>query len=186
MAIEGYDESMSADDELALLEKQNTNLAPTKDGDESRATSPAEENKTKPKPVEKTVSKQQYDALASEVAKYKRELRAKQTEDEIKASELEETRAKEQEELEMLRKEKKLMSYKASFLGLGYDEGLASEASEALSENDMNAVFATMKKYSAGVEKALRAKILKETPVPPAGNKDDRDKDPFIEAFKNG
>ena len=51
----------------------------------------------------------------------------------------------------------------------------------------MDSVFANMKKHTIGLEKALRAQILKETPAPPAGeNKDPENIDPFIQAFKEG
>ena len=72
-------------------------------------------------------------------------------------------------ELEALRREKTLSNYKASYLSQGYDERLADEAATALADGDMDTVFALMKKHSMNTEKSLRAKILKEIPVPPAG-----------------
>jgi hypothetical protein len=38
-----------------------------------------------------------------------------------------------------------------------------------MADGDMDTVFSLMKKQAANTEKALRAKILKEIPVPPAG-----------------
>ena len=72
-------------------------------------------------------------------------------------------------ELETLRREKTLSSYKASYLSQGYDEALAEATATAMVDGDMDTVFANMKKHSDGMEKSLRAKILKETPTPPAG-----------------
>jgi hypothetical protein len=187
--IEGYNESMSAEEKLTLIEKQETK--PTSEQKDEKAethhaATKKEETTSNPKLGDKTIPKSQFDAVSSELARVKKELRAKQSEDERKASELEETRAKEQEELKALRKEKELMGYKASFLGLGYDEQLATETADALSDNDMDAVFAAMKKQNDNLEKNLRAKILKETPTPPAGDNSNIDEDPFIAGFKKG
>lgn len=72
-------------------------------------------------------------------------------------------------ELEALRREKTLSNYKASYLSQGYDERTAEDAATALADGDMDTVFSLMKKQAITTEKALRAKILKEIPVPPAG-----------------
>ena len=72
-------------------------------------------------------------------------------------------------ELESLRREKTLSNYKASYLSQGYDERLADEAATALADGDTDMVVALMKEHAATMEKTLRAKILKEIPVPPAG-----------------
>lgn len=173
--IEGYSDDLSAENKLALLEKYQPELQDSNEPDEDNSNSEnklnnnsSENDVTKKK--EKFIAKGLFDKVASELAKTKKELRAKMSEEEAK----EHDRQQEQEsmtlELESLRKEKTLSTYKASFLSLGYDEQLAFEAAEALSEGDMDAVFDNMKKHITKVEKDLRAKILKETPVPPAGN----------------
>lgn len=190
-SIEGYSEDMSADDKLALLEKQET-PAPAVPADTLKNTPPTDAQKTDPAPAapktsEKTIAKSQFDKLASELAAAKKQLRAKMSEDEQKELDRQQEQENMKQELEALRKEKTLSSHKASLLSLGYDEQLASDTADALVEGDMDAVFANMKKYGANVEKALRAKILKETPVPPTGNNAEvKDKDPFIETFKKG
>ena len=73
-------------------------------------------------------------------------------------------------ELETMRKEKTLNNYKANFMGLGYDAQMAEDIATAMAENDMDTVFALQRKQKMLDEKALRAKILKETPTPPAGD----------------
>lgn len=191
-SIEGYSEDMSAEDKLALLDKQETNPATTAPTDAPKDAPPTNEQKPDPAPAaskagEKTIAKSQFDKLASELAAAKKQLRAKMSEDEAKELDRQQEWEEKEQELTALRKEKTLSTYKASFLALGYDEQLASETADALTESDMDAVFANMKKHTANAEKALRAKILKETPVPPAGNNvEEKDKDPFIEAFKKG
>lgn len=164
--VEGYREDMTAEEKLALLENMETEPQPNNDPEPAPNPSPA------PAPNHKdgVISKAQFDKVSKELAAAKRQLRAKMTNDEIE----EERRRQEQEdmqlELETLRKEKTVSGHKASFLSQGYDEALADEAANAMADGDMETVFAVMRKHNVTAEKALRAKILKETPVPPAGD----------------
>ncbi|MDR2044900.1 MAG: hypothetical protein LBQ15_11180 [Clostridium sp.] len=186
-SIEGYSEGMSDSEKLALLENQSTDGSPKVEKETEIEDETKVETKVDTKSASKMVDKKLFDKAASEVANLKRQLRAKMSEDEAKELDRQQEMESAKQELEQLRKEKTLTAYKASFLSIGYDDELASETADALAEGDMDAVFTNMKKYGANIEKALRAKILKETPAPPAGNsKDEKDKDPFIEAFKKG
>ena len=163
--VEGYREDMTAEEKLSLLENMDTDPTPQPDPEPDPAPTP---NKAPSR--EGMISKAQFDKVSKELAAAKRQLRAKMTNDEIE----EERRRQEQEdmklELETLRKEKTVSNHKASFLSQGYDEALADEAANAMADGDMETVFAVMRKHSVNAEKALRAKILKETPVPPAGD----------------
>ena len=165
--IEGYREDMSAEEKLTLLENHEP-AAP--------ATEPAAEPKKEAAPAANQkgyVSKAQFDKVSSELANAKKQLRSKMTEDEQREADRAASELAMREELDTLRKEKMLSYYKASYLGLGCEEKLADEAAVAMADGDMDSVFATMKKHIANMEKELRAKILKETPVPPAGNNSD-------------
>lgn len=163
--VEGYREDMTAEEKLSLLENMDTDPNPQPDPEPDPALTPS-----KAPSREGMISKAQFDKVSKELAAAKRQLRAKMTNDEIE----EERRRQEQEdmklELETLRKEKTVSNHKASFLSQGYDEALADEAANAMADGDMETVFAVMRKHSVNAEKALRAKILKETPVPPAGD----------------
>ena len=163
--VEGYREDMTAEEKLSLLENMDTDPNPQPDPELDPAPTPS-----KAPSREGMISKAQFDKVSKELAAAKRQLRAKMTNDEIE----EERRRQEQEdmklELETLRKEKTVSNHKASFLSQGYDEALADEAANAMADGDMETVFAVMRKHSVNAEKALRAKILKETPVPPAGD----------------
>lgn len=163
--VEGYREDMTAEEKLSLLENMDTDPNPQPDPEPDPAPTPS-----KAPSREGMISKAQFDKVSKELAAAKRQLRAKMTNDEIE----EERRRQEQEdmklELETLRKEKTVSNHKASFLSQGYDEALADEAANAMTDGDMETVFAVMRKHSVNAEKALRAKILKETPVPPAGD----------------
>lgn len=158
--IEGFREDMSAEEKLALL----ASYEPTPPAADTKPeTAPAA-------PQKGFVTKAQFDKVSSELAAAKKQLRSKMTEDEQREADRMASETAMREELEMLRKEKMISTYKASYLAQGYDEKLAEEAANAMAEGDSDSVFAVMRKHSANMEKELRAKILKETPVPPAGN----------------
>lgn len=167
--IEGYREGMSAEEKLALFESHN-DPAPAPAPTPAPAPAPNPEPKPTPAPISGTVSKATYDKVASELAAAKKQLRAKMTEDEQKEADRLASEEAMKMELETLRREKTLSSYKANYLSQGYEEALAEATATAMVDGDMETVFANMKKHSDSMEKNLRAKILKETPVPPAGD----------------
>ena len=149
--VEGYREDMTADEKLALLD--NYEPAPA------------------PEPINsKVVPKSQFDKVSSELAAAKKQLKSKMSEDEQKELDRAASEEAMKQELATLRREKTIGSHKASFLSQGYDEALAEEAAVAMTDGDTDTVFSIMRKQSVNAEKALRAKILKETPVPPAGD----------------
>lgn len=159
--FEGYREDMTADEKLALLDSQEEEKQPPAE--------PEPEQQPPAKPTPGLISKVQFDKVASELAKVKKELRARMTAEEQKEADRMASDEAMRLELETLRREKTLNSYKASYLSQGYDERIAEDAATAMADGDMDTVFALMKKQAANTEKALRAKILKEIPVPPAG-----------------
>lgn len=169
--IAGYREDMTADEKLALLETQEEDNQPPAEPEQENPspTQPEPEQQPPVKPTPHMISKVQFDKVASELAKVKKELRARMTAEEQKEADRMANDEAMRLELESLRREKTLSNYKASYLSQGYDERLADEAATALADGDMDTVFALMKKQATNSEKALRAKILKEIPVPPAG-----------------
>lgn len=159
--VAGYREDMTADEKLALLDTQEEEKQPPAE--------PEPEQQPPAKPASGLISKVQFDKVASELAKVKKELRARMSAEEQKEADRMASDEAMRLELETLRREKTLNSYKASYLSQGYDERTAEDAATAMADGDMDTVFALMKKQAANTEKALRAKILKEIPVPPAG-----------------
>lgn len=196
-SMEGYDPEMSAEAKLELLEnysgpassaepKAQVNETPKPEPNDEPAANRADHVHSK-EATEKMISKRLFDKTASELAATKRQLRAKMSEEETREYERKQAQESMEQELAALRKEKTLSSHRAAFLSLGYADDLAHETAEALSDGDMDAVFANMKKHITGYEKMLRAQILKDTPTPPSGDKADvKEVDPFIEAFKKG
>lgn len=112
------------------------------------------------------------DKAASEAASYKKQLREKQTDDEVKAAEREAKFAEIMAEVEALRHEKTVGTYTASYLAMGYDEKLAKATAEAMAKGDTETVFKNQKLHLETREKALRTELLKQTPNPAAGGSD--------------
>lgn len=147
-SIEGY-ESMTAEEKLKALEA-------------------LEQPENKPDP-ETSKLKTQLSKANTEAAELKRKLQEKMTEEEKRKQQEEEERQKMAEELESLRKEKTIASYKASYLSMGYDEATAEASAKAMADGDMTTVFANQKAFQEAHDKAVLAGAVKTTPTPPAG-----------------
>lgn len=119
------------------------------------------------------VSKSVFDKTASDLAAAKKSLKERMTEDEAKAAKEAEERATLMARLEELEREKIVTTYTNAYLAMGYDEKAAKSSAEALAKGDMETVFAAQKTHNETREKALRAEILKQTPPPAGGKKDD-------------
>lgn len=121
-----------------------------------------------------------------EAAEYKRQIREKQSEQERLAAEQEEENKKVREERDALLKEKTVLEYTAKYLAMGYDNDLAADTAKALSDGDMQKVFANQetfqKKYKQSIENGELQKQQKLTGGKPAG-KDDVDVDKMKAAF---
>ena len=115
------------------------------------------------------VRKELLDKATSEAAGYKKQLREKLSEDEKATAERDEQFRAITEELETLRTEKAIDTAAKRWMGLGYDEKLATETAKAMVSGDTEKVFANHAKFIAEKEKALRAELLKDTPAPPPG-----------------
>jgi hypothetical protein len=172
--VEGYREDMSADEKLALLENyEPATPEPEPEPAPEPAPAPAPEKPaphTSPTPKPGYISKRDYDRVSSELAAAKRQLRSRMSEEEQREAERQDEIAARDEELKSLRRDRTLSMHKASFLGLGLGEDLAAEAAEKLADGDSEGLFDALKRHQTGYEKSLRAKILAETPKPPASD----------------
>lgn len=112
------------------------------------------------------VSKAVADKYASDAADWKKKHNALLSEEEKKKQA--DTQAMEdmKKELEDLRRERQVSSYKASYLAQGYDEKLAEATAKALVDGDMETVFRNGATYKAELEKKIKADVLKNTPKP--------------------
>ena len=120
--------------------------------------------------MSKFVSKELYDRAASDTANYKKQLRAKQSEDEQKAAADAEERARLIEENNQLKLEKAIAENAKGLVAIGYDEKLATEVATALHNGDAKAVIAAQAKFVDAQKKAVLAEAVKQTPAPPVGN----------------
>ena len=116
------------------------------------------------------VSKEVFDKTASELATSKKQLREKMSAEELKAKEDAEKWDELIKERDALLREKTIAGHKANYLALGYEEKLAAETAEAMTNGELDKVFANQKKHIEAVEKKIRADVLKATPTPEGGN----------------
>ena len=118
--------------------------------------------------AEKEKYKSASDKASSEAAKYKKELRSKQTAEEQEAEAKAEADKLRDEELESLRKElnhnKAVSAYKAI-----PDEKVVETLIEAVSESDHNAIAAIIENQKKAAVKAAQAEWLKSRPQANAG-----------------
>ena len=119
------------------------------------------------------VAKSVFDKTASDLAAVKKSLKERMTEDEAKAAKEAEERAELLSRLKELEHEKAVNTYVNAYLTIGYDEKTAKLSADALVKGDMDTVFANQKTHIESREKTLRAELLKETPPPAGGKKDD-------------
>lgn len=148
--IEGYKEDMTAEEKLKLYESYDI-AEPSYDG---------------------YIKKDTFDKTASELASVKKQLKDRMSEDEVKEAERAQKDAEIMEELKTLRAEKLVSEMKARYLGLGYDEKLASDTAKAYAEGNIDAVFKNQKIFQENSKKAIEAELLANTPRPPVGDGD--------------
>ena len=106
--------------------------------------------------------------LSSENAEWKRKHREAMSEEERKAQEVADELKQLREQNATLLRESGVAKHKAKFLGMGYEEALASDAAVAMVDGDMEKLFTYQQKHQEALEKKIRADALKGTtkPVP--------------------
>ena len=139
-------------------------------------TEPAKETKPDPE-LEKL--KAALSRANSEAADYKRQLREKQTEKERADAERAEADKAMREELETLRKEKRVSDYTGKCLALKMDADLAGKTAAALADGDMESVFDCLTAFVEATKTRLNNEALNRQPglsagIPPTkGNTED-------------
>ena len=145
--IEGYD-TMSAEDKLKALEGYEY-----------------EDNSSELEKQKNLLSK-----ANSEAADWKKKYNALSEDGKNTKEGLEKQVGDMQKELDALRRKDKISEYTAALLGQGFKEENAKEAAQALADGDMAKYFECSKKHTEGLETDIKAKLLKDTPTPPAGD----------------
>lgn len=129
------------------------------------------------------VAKSTFDKTASELAQVKKDLKARMTEEEIKAKEAAEELAKYKAEAEALRKEKNIASNKAQLISIGYDEALAQATAEAMEKGDIATVIKNQASVLENAKKIAKGEAMAST-TPPAGKANDGGKTITKEQFE--
>jgi len=112
---------------------------------------------------------------SADAAEWKRQLRQKQTEAERAEAERAEADKAMREELETLRKEKRVSDYTGKCLALNMDAELAGKTANALADGDMDSVFDCLKDFVDATVTRLNNEALNRQPnlstgVPPTTN----------------
>jgi hypothetical protein len=112
-----------------------------------------------------------------EAAEYKKQLKAKRTDDENAAQEQADKLAELQKQNEeyaktvaALTNEKTIATYKAEFVKQGYEAALADKAANALAENDTAKLFKCQSEFMTAHDTAYKASLLKDMPTPPGAD----------------
>lgn len=105
----------------------------------------------------------------SEAADYKKQLRAKQTDDEANATAQRMEHDRLVQENADLKRSIALSEKKAKLVSMGYDEKMADETAAAMVDGDMDKVMANQSKYLESQKKNIMADHMRNTPRPTAG-----------------
>ena len=101
-----------------------------------------------------------------DAAEWKRKHNALLSEEELKRQKEADEKQAMIDELNTLREEKLIGSYKTSYMANGYDEALADATARALAAGEMEKVFANQKAFQDAHDKALKAQLMGKTPKP--------------------
>lgn len=151
MLGDAYKEGMTAEEIEAALENYEMPKAPDNSEEIARL-------------------KASVDKATAEASKYKKELNAKLSSDEVKAKEDAEAYQKLVEERDNLLKEKNMSNYRAKFLENGYDKDLAEKSASALVDGNFTAVFDYLGKHMTNMEKKFKSENIDRTPKPSGGD----------------
>lgn len=160
-------------DEQTVVSTETTENAVEQTKNEPAKTEPKKDERPANAEVEKL--KAALSKANGEAAEYKRQLREKQTEAErAEADRLEQERQM-REELESLRKEKRVSEYTAQCVSLDFDPDLAAQTANALVDGDMTAVFNCLKAFIEATKTRLTNEALNRQPglstgIPPTTN----------------
>lgn len=130
------------------------------------------------------IKKEVFDAKASEAAELSKKLKSKMTEEEAAKAQAEADRKALEDNYNALLRKSTVAEHTAKFLALGYEEKLARDTAEALFDGNMDQVFANQQTFKAAMEKAIKADVLKNTPVPGGSGGGNNEKAENVELAK--
>lgn len=127
--------------------------------------------------------KKAMDKATSDTAKYKKQLREKQTAEEAALQEKAEKEAEREEAFQKLLKENTVTKYEKNFVALGYSEELATKAANAQYDGDTEELFKIQQDFQSALLRQKEAEWAKSRPNPQAGNGENDDMDAFLKGF---
>lgn len=154
-------------DENTVVTSATTDATPDVEQTETVKTEPVKIDKADTAEVEKL--KRLLSKANSEAASYKEQLRAKQTETERAEAERAEQEQAMRDELETLRKEKRVSDYTGKCLALNMDAELAGKTANALADGDMDSVFDCLRAFVEATKTRLNNEALNRQPGLSAG-----------------
>ena len=160
-------------DENTVVTSATTDATPDVEQTETVKTEPVKIDKADTAEVEKL--KRLLSKANSEAASYKEQLRAKQTETERAEAERAEQEQAMRDELETLRKEKRVSDYTGKCLALNMDAELAGKTATALADGDMDSVFDCLEAFVEATKTRMNNEALNRQPglsagIPPTKN----------------
>lgn len=114
------------------------------------------------------VPKATADKYATEAADLKKQLRARQTDEEAAKAEAEAKRLETEQKYKELLRKSTVSDYARKYMAQGYEEKLALETAAALYDGDTDKVFANQQKAMEAYEKRIKADAMRGM-TPPAG-----------------
>jgi len=109
---------------------------------------------------------------SADASRYKKELQARMSEQERKATETNELIEQLKASNEALKRSQALAEQKAGFIGHGFDAEAADKAAAAFYDNDFEGFSGVLKSFLVAHDKALLADAVRQTPRPGAGGTD--------------
>ena len=106
----------------------------------------------------------------SEIAEFKRQLKERMSEEEIRAKEAEDAQAALMNEYNELKKKVSISENTSKFQELGYGKDEALLCANAIVEGDLDTLFAAQKKHIESLKESIKLELLKETPKPKIGS----------------
>lgn len=116
------------------------------------------------------VKKDMFDKKVSELNAAKKDVLAKMSEDERAKQEREEELAQLRERNKELERTVSIASYKATYLGMGYDDALAEDTANAWADGNFEKIIQNQQKYNDAYAKKVKAGMLGTMETPPAGS----------------
>jgi hypothetical protein len=114
--------------------------------------------------------KAQLSKANSEAADYKKQLRSKQSDEEMKAAEIAENMKKLTEENASLKRNIAISQRQAELISMGYDKKLAESTATAMADGDMDTVMKNQAAFIDAQKKQIEADAMKGTPRPKSGS----------------